>query len=105
MKIDYHNFRKKIKINFKNKNLLIKSLTHKSYDKENNNEKLEFLGDRVLGLIIAKKLLEIYPDEKEGILDKKFASLVNKKTCLEIAKKLELNNYILRLNLKKIKKL
>ena len=50
-----------------------------------NNEKFEFLGDRVLGLIIAKKLLEIYPDEKEGILDKKFASLVNKKKCLEIA--------------------
>ena len=99
MKFELSTLEKKIKINFKNKNLLIKSLTHKSYDKENNNEKLEFLGDRVLGLIIAKKLLEIYPDEKEGILDKKFASLVNKKTCLEIAKKLELNNYILRLNL------
>ena len=99
MKFEFSILEKKIKINFKNKNLLIKSLTHKSYDKENNNEKLEFLGDRVLGLIIAKKLLEIYPDEKEGILDKKFASLVNKKTCLEIAKKLELNNYILRLNL------
>ena len=99
MKFEFSTLEKKIKINFKNKNLLIKSLTHKSYDKENNNEKLEFLGDRVLGLIIAKKLLEIYPDEKEGILDKKFASLVNKKTCLEIAKKIELNNYILRLNL------
>ena len=99
MKFEFGTLEKKIKINFKNKNLLIKSLTHKSYDNENNNEKLEFLGDRVLGLIIAKKLLEIYPDEKEGILDKKFASLVNKKTCLEIAKKLELNNYILRLNL------
>ena len=98
MKFEFSILEKKIKINFKNKNLLIKSLTHKSYDNENNNEKLEFLGDRVLGLIIAKKLLEIYPDEKEGILDKKYASLVNKKTCLEIAKKLELNNYILRLN-------
>ena len=98
MKFEFSTLEKKIKINFKNKNLLIKSLTHKSYDKENNNEKLEFLGDRVLGLIIAKKLLEIYPDEKEGILDKKFASLVNKKTCLEIAQKLELNNYVLTLN-------
>tara|TARA_A100001011_G_C14290947_1_gene836165 strand:- start:1699 stop:2367 length:669 start_codon:yes stop_codon:yes gene_type:complete len=95
MKIDYQSLEKKIKVNFKNKNLLVKSLTHKSFDKENNNEKIEFLGDRVLGLIIAKKLLEIYPDEKEGILDKKFASLVNKKTCLEIAKKLELQKYIL----------
>ena len=98
MKFEFGTLEKKIKINFRNKDLLIKSLTHKSYNKENNNEKLEFLGDRVLGLIIAKKLLEIYPDEKEGILDKKFASLVNKKTCLEIAQKLELNNYVLTLN-------
>ena len=56
MKIDYHSLEKKIKNEFKNKNLLIKSLTHKSFDKENNNEKLEFLGDRVLGLVIAKTL-------------------------------------------------
>ena len=100
MKIDYQSLEKKIKVNFKNKNLLIKSLTHKSFNKENNYEKLEFLGDRVLGLVIAKKLLEIYPNEKEGILDKKFASLVNKKTCLEIAKKIELQKYILTLNIK-----
>ena len=100
MKIDYQSLEKKIKVNFRNKNLLIKSLTHKSFNKENNYEKLEFLGDRVLGLVIAKKLLEIYPNEKEGILDKKFASLVNKKTCLEIAKKIELQKYILTLNIK-----
>jgi len=94
---------KKIKINFKNKDLLVRSLTHKSYNKEINNEKLEFLGDRVLGLVIAKKLLEIYPNEKEGILDKKFASLVNKKTCLQIAKKINLDKYILTLDIKKKK--
>ena len=98
MKIDYHNLEKKIKIEFKNKNLLIKSLTHKSFDKDENNEKIEFLGDRVLGLIIAKKLLEIYPNEKEGILDKKFASLVNRNTCLEIAKNINLDKYILTFN-------
>ena len=46
---------------------------------------------------MAKKLLEIYPYEKEGILDKKFASLVNKKTCLEIAKKID-QKYILTYN-------
>ena len=92
MRIEYKSLEKKIKISFKNKQLLIKSLTHKSFDKEKNNEKVEFLGDRVLGLVIAKKLLEIYPNEKEGILDKKFASLVNKKTCLEIAKNLEFTN-------------
>jgi len=98
MKIDYSTLEKKINIKFKNQNLLIKCLTHKSFDKINNNEKIEFLGDRVLGLIIAKKLLEIYPDEKEGILDKKFASLVNKNTCLQIAKNIELQKYILTFN-------
>ena len=95
MNINFQNLEKKIKINFKNKSLLIKSLTHKSLNKENNNEKIEFLGDRVLGLVMAKKLLEIYPNEKEGILDKKFAALVNKKTCLQIANKLELQKYVL----------
>ncbi len=98
MKINYINLQKKINVKFKATGLLIKSLTHKSFDKNNNNEKIEFLGDRVLGLVIAKKLLEIYPDEKEGILDKKFASLVNKKTCLEIANKLNLGKYVLTLN-------
>ena len=105
MKINYQNLEKKIKISFKNKSLLVKSLTHKSFDKKNNNEKIEFLGDRVLGLVMAKKLLEIYPNEKEGILDKKFASLVNKKTCLEIAKKIELDKYVLTFNLRNKKNL
>ena len=100
MKIDYNSLEKKIRVNFKNKDLLVRSLTHKSYDKEKNYEKIEFLGDRVLGLIISKKLLEIYPHEKEGILDKKFASLVNKKTCLDVAKSINLNKYILTLNKK-----
>ena len=67
------NLEKKLKLKFIDRKILIKSLTHKSYDSLNNNEKIEFLGDRVLGLIIAKKLLEIYPKEKEGVLDKKFA--------------------------------
>ena len=98
MKINYPNLEKKIKVKFKDTELLIKSLTHKSYDKLNNNEKIEFLGDRVLGLVIAKKLLEIYPDEKEGILDKKFSSLVNKRTCLSVAKNIELYKYILIFN-------
>ena len=88
----------KINYKFKDIDLLTKSLTHKSFDSNKNNEKLEFLGDRVLGLVIAKKLLETYPDEKEGALDKKFASLVNKKTCLEIAKNIDLEKFILILN-------
>jgi ribonuclease-3 len=84
-----------INIKFKDQNLLKKSLVHKSHDSELNNEKLEFLGDRVLGLVLAKKLLKIYPDDKEGIIDKKFSNLVNKKTCLIIARKLELSNFII----------
>ena len=84
----------KINIKFKDQELLKQSLIHKSHNNEINNEKLEFLGDRVLGLILARKLLKIYPDEKEGVIDKKFANLVNKKTCLLIAKRLELEKYI-----------
>jgi len=84
----------KINIKFKNKELLKKSLIHKSHDSNSNNEKLEFLGDRVLGLVLAKRLLKIYPEDKEGVIDKKFANLVNKKTCLLIAKKIELNKYM-----------
>ena len=98
MKINYQDLQKKINFKFKNLDLLTQSLTHKSFDTNKNNEKLEFLGDRVLGLIISKKLLETYPDEKEGILDKKFAALVNKKTCLEIAKNINLERFILTFN-------
>jgi len=98
MKVISTNLEKKLKIKFNDPKILIKSLTHKSYDSKDNNEKIEFLGDRVLGLIIAKKLLEIYPEEREGILDKKFASLVNKRKCLEVAKKIELEKYILIFN-------
>ena len=84
-----------IKYNFKKPSLLEKALTHKSLDNNINNEKLEFLGDRVLGLVISEKLLDKFPDEKEGIIDKKFANLVNKKTCLLIAKKINLKKFIL----------
>ncbi|MDA9606459.1 ribonuclease III [Candidatus Pelagibacter sp.] len=98
MKSNPTTLEKKLKLKFSDQKIFIKSLIHKSFDSINNNEKIEFLGDRVLGLIIAKKLLELYPEEREGVLDKKFASLVNKKKCLEIAKKIELEKYILVLN-------
>jgi len=91
----FNSLQKKINIKFKNLNYLKKSVTHKSYDSVNNYEKLEFLGDRILGLVISKKLIELYPDEKEGVLDKKLASLVNKNRCLEIAKIIDLEKYIL----------
>ena len=98
MKINYQSLEKKIDLKFKNKDLLSQALTHKSFNSNENNEKIEFLGDRVLGLVIAKKLLEIYPEEKEGVLDKKFASLVNKKTCLDIAIKINLDSYVKTFN-------
>tara|TARA_B100001121_G_C18513123_1_gene537631 strand:- start:20 stop:682 length:663 start_codon:yes stop_codon:yes gene_type:complete len=85
---------KKIKINFNDKKILSLAFVHKSFDGKNNNEKLEFLGDRVLGFVIAKKLLEIYPNDNEGSLDKKLASLVNKKMCLKISKILNLEKFI-----------
>ena len=88
------NLEKILHYNFKDQNLLKKSLVHKSFDNNFNNEKLEFLGDRVLGLIISKKLLELFPEEKEGIIDKKFANLVNKKTCSEIGKKIDLKKFM-----------
>ena len=84
-----------LKYTFKDNSLLVKSLTHKSFDSIYNNEKLEFLGDRVLGLIISQKLLEKFPNEKEGIIDKKFANLVNKKTCSLIARKLDIKKFLL----------
>ena len=95
----------KIKYSFKNKEFLINSLTHKSFNSKKNNEKLEFLGDRVLGIIISRKLIELYPNEKVGLLDKKFASSVNKTKCYEVGKSIELDNYILvgNNNKKKIK--
>ena len=54
MKISSVNLEKKLKLKFKDRDILTKSLTHKSYDSKINNEKIEFLGDRVLGLVIAK---------------------------------------------------
>jgi ribonuclease-3 len=88
------NLQKKIKVNFKNIEILKDSLVHKSSDSKKNNEKLEFLGDRVLGLVLSKNLLKIYPNEKEGIIDKKFANLVNKKICAKIGKKIGLKKFM-----------
>ena len=82
-----------LRIKFKDKNILIKSLTHKSYS-TNNNERLEFLGDRVVGLILSRKLYDLYPNESEGTLDKRFSKLVNKKTFYEISQKIKLKNFL-----------
>ena len=83
--MNINKFEDLLKIKFKNKNLLKMALTHKSANQKVNNEKLEFLGDRVIGLVLSEKLFQIYPSASEGVLDKRFATLVNKKSCSEIA--------------------
>ena len=101
MDVKNNKLQKILNIRFNNINVLIQAITHKSYNSKINYEKLEFLGDRVLGLIISNRLLELYPHEKVGILDKKFSNLVNKNICYEIGIKLKLNEFVLVGNTKK----
>ena len=87
---------------FKNKSLLKTSLTHPSFSKKQNYERLEFLGDRVLGLIISNEIFHSYPDDSEGTLAKKISFLVCKNTLIRIADKLNLEKYfIISKNIKK----
>ena len=79
---------------FINEEILERALTHKSYNKFNNNEQLEFLGDRVLGVVIAEEIFKEIQNSNEGILDKKYSKLVNKIACFEVAKDILLGNYI-----------
>ena len=95
MTISLEKFYKKLQIKIKNKDLIIQALTHKSANQIDNNEKLEFLGDRVIGLILSKKLIDLYPQEKEGVLDKRFAKLVKRQTCSTIAWSIDLQKYII----------
>ena len=85
----------------KSKSLLINALTHKSANQETNNEKLEFLGDRVIGLVLSNKLFNLYPKETEGVLDKRFAALVNRKTCASIAWSIGIKDFIIMGDTKK----
>tara|TARA_B100000029_G_scaffold260868_1_gene257253 strand:- start:10089 stop:10757 length:669 start_codon:yes stop_codon:yes gene_type:complete len=101
MIIDIDKLQKKLKISFKKKSLLIKALTHKSANQISNNEKLEFLGDRVIGLVLSGELLELYPKENEGVLDKRLANLVNRKICCKVGLSIGLQNYIVIGNKKK----
>jgi len=96
---------KRLGIKIKNQILFIEALTHKSANLTSNNEKLEFLGDRVIGLIFAKKLFDLYPNETEGVLDKRFAKLVNRKTCAAIAWSAGIQDFILMGDQKKIIKM
>jgi ribonuclease III len=66
---------------FADKNLIIRALTHASAGTDISNERLEFLGDRVLGLIVAEKLFALYPGDDEGALALKYNALVRGETC------------------------
>ena len=101
MKVKINKLQKILNIKFNNTDLLLQAITHKSYNSKINYEMLEFLGDRVLGLIISNKLFTLYPDERVGVLDKRFSNLVNKNICYQVGIKLKLNEFILVGNSKK----
>ncbi|MBM3467860.1 MAG: ribonuclease III [Alphaproteobacteria bacterium] len=91
------NFLSKISYIFQDLNLLKSALTHPSTNpsqKISEFERLEFLGDRVLGLAVAQMIYEKYPMENEGDLAKRFAALVCREACLEVAQKVELGEYL-----------
>ena len=101
MKVKINKLQKVLNIKFKNVDILVRSITHKSFDPKTNYEILEFLGDRIFSLTISNKLIELYPNEKVGTLDKRFSNLVNKITCYNVGNNLKLNEFILIGNSKK----
>jgi len=91
---DYSQLEKRLAYTFKNKQLIIEALTHKSDKKPYNNERLEFLGDAVLDLIVGEYLFSKFPKSNEGILSKIRASLVNEAGFTLLARELDLGSYI-----------
>jgi len=98
---DFSPFEKKIGLKFKNKDLLIQAFCHRSFLNENpdfhltHNERLEFLGDAVLELIVTEYLYEKYPQKPEGELTNWRAALVNAKQLSKVAKALGCNDFLL----------
>jgi len=90
----YEMLEKRLGYTFENKQLIIEALTHKSHKKPYNNERLEFLGDAVLDLIVGEFLYMKFPDEAEGVLSKIRASLVNESGFTKLAHKLDLGEHI-----------
>ena len=99
--LDYKALEKKIGVEFKNKDFLLSAMTHRSYLNEHkeatqdHNERLEFLGDAVLELVITDFLFTKYPDKPEGELTAVRAALVNTNSLAEASTKLGLNDYLL----------
>ena len=91
---DYTKLEKCLGYQFKDKNLIIEALTHKSYKKPYNNERLEFLGDAVLNLIVGEYLFLKFPKSNEGELSKIRASLVNETGFTKLANDIHLGDYI-----------
>jgi len=91
---EYNELEKCLGYQFKNKDLIIEALTHKSYKKVFNNERLEFLGDAVLNLIVGEFLFHKFPSSHEGELSKIRASLVNEKGFTKLAIAINLGDYI-----------
>lgn len=90
----------RINYKFNNKNLLIEALTHKSFCILDNkglphNERFEFLGDAILGLIMAEQLMSLFPGDNEGLLSKKRASLINQETLAAKALSMKLNEFLI----------
>lgn len=98
---DFSLFEKKLGLKFKNKDILIQAFVHRSYLNENpnfaikHNERLEFLGDAVLELVVTEHLYQEYPDKSEGELTNWRAALVNAKMLAEVAEELGLNEFLL----------
>jgi ribonuclease-3 len=82
----------KLNYNFKNPELLKLALTQSGINAKNNNERLEFIGDRVLGLSVAALLYEMYPNDAEGSLARRHAFLVSTETLAIVAKKIEIEH-------------
>mgnify|MGYP005843832919 FL=1 len=98
---DFSNLEKRLNLNFKNKDLLIQAFCHRSYLNENpdfyldHNERLEFLGDAVLELVVTEYLFQKYPQKPEGELTNWRAALVNAKQLSEVARDLGFNDFLL----------
>ena len=75
--------------------LLKRALTHAGADAKQSNERLEFLGDRVLGLIVAETLFRLYPDEDEGVLTRRLHALVRAEACAEVGEKIGLWEHLI----------
>jgi len=90
----YGELERRLGYTFGDKQLIIEALTHKSYKKPYNNERLEFLGDAVLDLIVGEYLFNKFPDSNEGVLSKIRASLVNESGFTQLARALELGEFI-----------